>query len=72
MSHPFPQSSHLQPPSLSLAVCVSARARAIAKRVISFSALIGVVLSVVSQIVLPYIIHIFCSSQPVVDLTSRY
>jgi Na+-driven multidrug efflux pump len=56
----------------SLAVCVSARARAIAKRVISFSALIGVVLSVVSQIVLPYIIHIFCSSQPVVDLTSRY
>ncbi len=47
-----------------------ARARAIAKRAISFSAVIGLVLSLVSQMVLPTLIPLFCSSPEVVALTS--
>ena len=47
-----------------------ARARAIAKRVISFSAVIGVVLSVVSQLALPSLIPLVCSAPEVVALAS--
>jgi MATE family multidrug resistance protein len=47
-----------------------ARARAIAKRVISFSAIIGVALSLIGQIVLPSLIPLFCSSPEVIALTS--
>jgi len=49
-----------------------ARARQIAKRSITLSAGIGIVLSVLSQIVLPWLIPIFCSSAEVVQLASRW
>jgi hypothetical protein len=40
-------------------------------QVITLSAAIGTVLSLVSQLVLPVLIPLFCSSQEVVALTAR-